>query len=320
MKQTDSNTDVKISRFLRFPQALNGISTCSYNSPVRYLINQDRSACPHIIDPSLNFCSESLSYRKYTAIDTIIKNPKTNSKANVIVEFWKCDPYVTASDATPGLQPNQGLNCVAADGSPCSFNSNAKIFDYEVSGLCSKSTWSYSANRVNDIPLDFNSKLFSKCREVSGQLNHDLIKSGNVCFNTVVSVKNLFFWKEGSIAKVVTQIILADIEYKNALSSTVQKFNQFFELKWVYDTTGGLNTGSVNSVDEYNALTSSQEYINNLNTGLRGVVSNGTNGVSGYVSGNILISGYKLKSGSLPVDISYNQRISSYKILNGKFI
>ena len=124
--------------------------------------------------------------------------------------------------------------------------------------------------------------------------------------NSVIGVTNLLFWKGGNVSKVVTRISLADIVYDS--TKQPQYFKQFFDLKWIYDSSSLINTSSLATVGSYNSLINSQSYLNGLTTGL-----------SGYVTGDSLVSGYKLNTSdtATPVDISYDQRLSAYKILSG---
>jgi len=139
--------------------------------------------------------------------------------------------------------------------------------------------------------------------------------AGNVCQDVVVSVKNLLFWSAGSVNRVISQIVLADIAFNPSSVSPTQKFNQLFEVKWLHDKI------QVPSIGEYNSFIESNDYVKSLKTSLRGVQKlNTTNSVSGYIDGNIIISGYRPDGPdtATPVDIAYSQRISAYKILNGK--
>jgi len=263
------------------------------------------------MDNKMKFCaSPKLNYKNYVSSNLLIKNPRAAAKVTVSFEYWKCSPYTAASENIPNLSHNK--SCQAPETlTSCIFDPNSQIFDSQISGLCASSRWRYLASRINDIPLDFNSKLFSKCTKFDTTVNEPSVAVENICLDAVVSVKNLLFWAGGSVTRAVTQIILADITFNTSAVLETQKFHQLFEIKWLNEKT------PVKSINEYNSFVESTEYVNNLKTSLRGIAQSNTT-VSGYIDGNIIISGVKDENAEKIVDISYNQRISSYKILNGK--
>lgn len=114
----------------------------------------------------------------------------------------------------------------------------------------------------------------------------------NTCQNSVVSVRNIFSWSEGSIASVLQQIIVL----KDAPIN--KKFNQYFEAKWIYNTTAVFQ---LNSVADYN------NYIYGSQ------VTSFRSGLIGYLNGKPIISGYNNS-----VNVDYNQRISYFKTINNK--
>lgn len=118
----------------------------------------------------------------------------------------------------------------------------------------------------------------------------------------MVGVENLLFWKNTEITKILTRIVLTNAFYQ----ATNNKVGQFFKLDWVYDTTSTINTESVTSISQFNTLMSNS--VNSMKAGLQG-----------YIEGDRIISGYK-KNTDQNVDLAYNQRISTYKILNGNLI
>lgn len=307
-----SPTSKGAADFFRFPQAINGILTCSYDQPTRYLIDQPKMSCPIEINTELSFCSSPIvNYKSYTSTDQIIMNRTTNTLTERKLEFWKCNAYAKPSEPTDqNVNPN--LRCTSPSNMDCLFNPKSKLFDDKIADLCDSSIWNYGVNRVNDIPLDFDSHLFSQCSKVTS-ISEPVLIQGSMCQNTVIGVKNLLFWKEMTITKVITQIIVADISYPT--SQDYQKFNQIFELKWIHDSI------PVESITQYNQLIISPGYISNLNNGLQGISSNENfTDVSGYVNGNVIVSGYRRdnENSTDPVDISYNLRVSTFKSLNGK--
>lgn len=89
-------------------------------------------------------------------------------------------------------------------------------------------------------------------------------------------------------------------------SPTKSTISQIFETKWLYETDFVRN--KINKTSDYEQYLLSSSYVNSLKSG-----------VLGYIDGKPLISGYKsdITSNDI-VNITYNQRISSYKALNSK--
>lgn len=83
----------------------------------------------------------------YPIKDSIISNPATQTTVNnVNTEYWSC-PFECLFPTTP---VSSALTCNGA-----SYSSNAKIFDNNLDKLCSNYNWSYSASRLNNVPIDF---------------------------------------------------------------------------------------------------------------------------------------------------------------------
>ena len=287
---------------------MSSISTCNHENPVRYLVNQPKLLCPIKVGPDT--CASSIfNFKSYNSAPQVLMNRTSDAVPVTSIEYWRCDSYKSPSEPTEQL-PNPNLSCQSPSGSQCTFDSNSKVFDENPTGLCSSSTWTYSADRVNDIPLDFYSQLFSQCTRVTS-VPEPVPQAGNICQNAVIAVKNLFFWKERVITRIITQIVIADILYPTSPS---QEFNQVFELKWIHDSF------NVNSIGQYNDLVVSSEYLRKMKNGLKGKASNRNNTqVSGYIYGSTIVSGYKADKGSKDlVDITYKQRISAFNVLNGK--
>lgn len=138
------------------------------------------------------------------------------------------------------------------------------------------------------------------------KFNKNVRFQANKCLNVVASVKHLLFWRGGDLKKIITRIILTDVEYGTTGSKQIK---QMFELKWNYLPEGSADPrdfNSVTSMSDYDELILSQAYLNDQKSG-----------VKGYDVGKPVISGFKNQLDQI-VDISHNQRLSTFKILNGK--
>lgn len=108
---------------------------------------------------NLDFCANNpkLDINLYEIKNLIINNPIKSSKVEVVEEYWKC-PFSYLYHTNTVIN-NQNLEC-----SGTSFSSKAKIFDADLADLCANYNWTYSNNRINNIPVDtFQSIDTSKC-------------------------------------------------------------------------------------------------------------------------------------------------------------
>ena len=158
LKQTAKSSAASLD-FMRFPKANLAATACNYDMPVKYLVNQDRSTCPIIVDLNLNFCDNSnnsiINYERYSLQDMI--------KTSVSIEYWKCDsPFTGSRPVAVPAQLNLSCNLNASDlTSICFLNSQTKLFDFNYK--CQSSEWSYSAANIQTIPLDYYAALNSGC-------------------------------------------------------------------------------------------------------------------------------------------------------------
>jgi hypothetical protein len=243
----------------------------------------------------LNFCNnKSLSVNQYLLNGLVINNPSKDVKVNVVTEYWKCSfDYL--------FQKNSDSNNYISYCNGNSFSTASQIFDTNLDGLCNSQTWTYSSTRINSIPIDIYLNLdLTKCTNMSTQPNKPT-SSGNMCSNSVIRVKNIFKWKGGTINTILSQIIYTDISY----NANFVSIPQLFETKWLYETSYTLN--NINTPTQYSNYVSTSLYINSLRSGIKG-----------YIRGQPLITGYYLENSNQPVNILYDQRISTYKELNGK--
>jgi hypothetical protein len=83
-----------------------------------------------------------------------------------------------------------------------------------------------------------------------------------LCNNTVVRIKNVFIWNNSTIIRILSRIILTDVD-----TNKVKTISPMFETKWLYQTNDNLNVASVTQYDQY---ISSISYINSLRSGVVG--------------------------------------------------
>ena len=83
----------------------------------------------------------------YLISGSIVSNLTNQNIAAVNTEYWKCPYNVLFPSTSPSS--NTSLVCNGT-----SFSSNANIFDSNLDNLCSNYNWSYSADRINNVPID----------------------------------------------------------------------------------------------------------------------------------------------------------------------
>jgi len=106
-----------------------------------------------------------ISASSYIINGSIISNLTSQSTAAVNTEYWKCPYDVLFPSANPSS--NTTLICNGT-----SFSSNANIFDSNLDNLCNNYNWSYSANRINNVPTDIYQNIdTSKCISVTSPDN-----------------------------------------------------------------------------------------------------------------------------------------------------
>jgi hypothetical protein len=129
-----------------------------------------------------------------------------------------------------------------------------------------------------------------------------IFSKGNTCVNSVLGIRYLLIWNGGNLTQILVRILLNDLDLAN---NQIVKQNQLFETKWLHETTAVLY--SVNSITKYDEVIEKYDYIKTIKSGNKG-----------YLYGRPLISGYlNTNNENDLVDISYKNRISTFKMLNG---
>ena len=166
LQQTGKDNAVSLD-FMRFPKANLAATACNYDMPVKYLVNQDRSTCPILVDQNFKFCDNSIdsiiNYERYNLTDMIIQTPSLSAKTSVSIEYWKCDgPFTGSRPVAVPVQPKLTCNLNASDStSICFLNNQTKLFDYNYQ--CQSSMWAYSAANIQAVPMDFYAALNPGC-------------------------------------------------------------------------------------------------------------------------------------------------------------
>jgi hypothetical protein len=89
---------------------------------------------------------------------------------------------------------------------------------------------------------------------------------GNNCNKIVLGVKYVIFWSDGQVNRVLSRVIISDVPLGTAIK-------QMFEIVWAnlpptYDDI--LNFENVNTVEQYDNIISSLDFIESQRSGIYG--------------------------------------------------
>lgn len=286
--------DTEPNDFFRFPQAVNSFQSCVYNAPLRFLINANRTFCPLTLDNSACTDENPKINLKFFINKFVVANSKKEKIQLNEIEYYMCSS-IFASDL-PENNPTLMRACNPA------FNQKTKIFDTEFN--CENQWTGPTTSNLNEIPedyyLNYYLKVDSNCQLIP---NPDLVVKleNHWCRNVLAGIKHLIFWQGNSIKKILTRVLLTDIDIGS------RNFKQFFETKWIHlpsPNQDSFNLNTIASVSEYDDLITSLDFLKTMRSGHKG-----------YVNGKPIISGFFSNSN---IDISLDKRFSTFRSLNGK--
>ncbi|RNA01778.1 tectonic-2 isoform X2 [Brachionus plicatilis] len=286
--QTETQLDTEASDFFRFAQATNSFHSCVYNSPLRFLINSNRTFCPLTLDQ--NSCStsnEKINSNFFINKFIIANSNKDKLEVNKI-EYFFCPTIFASQLSQPS--PNSMASCAV------NLDPDTKIFDPQLN--CQNQWTEPTTSNLDQITGDFYLKTNPSCQLTT---DVDLTLDQNECKNVLGSVKHLIFWQGNEIKKILTRIVLTNVQLGDA------NFKQFFETKWVYLPNAAQDPFDLNSIDTvsgYDNLISGEEYFKVMRSGHRG-----------YVDGRPIIAGFFKDS---KIDAAPDKRFSAFRSLSGK--
>lgn len=289
--QTQLITDTEANDFFRFPQAVNSFESCIYDSPLKFLIDSNRTFCPLTIDNlSCSNRNEKINSNFYINKFIIANSNKEKIELNNI-EYYYCSSIFASQ--IPESSPNVDGTCMP------NFDQKTKIFDTQYS--CENQWTESKTSNLDKITTDFYQipTNNNNCFKIQNpNLNIQLVN--NMCMNVLFGIKHLLFWQGNSIKKILTRVLLTDVKIDD------KNFKQLFETKWVYlpANQDNFNLNGINTVSDYDKLISGVDYLKSLRSGHRG-----------YVNGKPIISGF-LKGSQ--IDVSLEKRFSAFRSLNGK--
>jgi hypothetical protein len=225
-----------------------------------------------------------------------------SNKIRPVYEYFSCDE----TQETSSFQNSQ-INCGLQNGK-CILDSNTKIFDYLIeSDECVNDKWSGSRTKINEeikqnIPNSYYETNSIKKFCTQSQDAQSIQKDGKVCKNAVKSVQYVIFVRSGRIERILGRILYSNVNFNSFLK-------QMFEVKWAYlpdVSTDKLNLNQVMSLSKYDDFLTSQSYLKTIKSGIKG-----------YRIGKPLITGVSNGTDMTEdnFDISYNKRVSAFKIL-----
>lgn len=285
--------DMEPNDFFRFPQAVNSFQSCLYSSPLRFLINTNRTFCPLTLNDPAECSDQNPKINlKFFINKFIVVNSNQDKQELNEIEFYQCSSPIFASQL-PENNPSSVGSC-----NPPGFNSKTKIFDTEFK--CEVQWTGPSTSNLNEISEDYYLKVNNNCQLIQ---NPDLVVEldADRCKNVLAGIKHLIFWQGNSIKKILTRVLLTDIDIDD------KNFKQFFETKWIHlpsSSQDNFNLNTIATVSEYDDLITSLDYLKTMRSGHRG-----------YVNGKPIISGFFSNSN---IDISLAKRFSTFRSLNGK--
>ena len=196
----------------------------------------------------------------------VLQTPNLNNLAQTYTEYYKCDytAFIDNTNANIALQ----ASATSASDSCSSCRSSSLIFDKMASTACSQINETIFPQDILETPTvssDYAFSDLSKCQKLAistppSTAAYD--STNSKCTNIVTQVKYVIFWKDQTIQRILTRVIISDVPF------SYSKVKQSFELKWqpYNDTQLGLIT-SVSDFESYLTSTQTLESIKSGSTG-----------------------------------------------------